>query len=60
MDLKTIDQMIANSQQAWEINSMLMRHAKKEKSPDGFLFALAIVKYIRIKKRLEQTRINYL
>ena len=60
MDLKTIDKMIINAQEKWEINSVLMRHAKKEKSPDGFLFALAIFKYIRIKKRLEKARLNYL
>ncbi len=59
MDLKTIDQMIKNAQEKHEINNMLMRHAKKEKSPDGFLFALAIVKYIRIKKRLKQARLKY-
>lgn len=59
MDLKTIDQMIINAQEKHEINSMLMQHAKREKSPDGFLFALAVVKYIRIKERLKQARLNY-
>lgn len=60
MDLKTIDTMIANARQKWEINSVLKRHAKKDKSPDGFLYALAIVKYIGIIDRLNKSRLNYL
>jgi hypothetical protein len=59
MDLKTIDQMIKNAELKRQINMVLMRNATKENSPDGFLYALARIKYYKIRERLKQARLNY-
>ena len=59
MDLKTIDQMIKNAESKRQANEVLMNYAKKENSPDGFLYALARIKYYKIRERLKQARPNY-
>lgn len=51
--------MIKNAELKRQINIMLMRNAVKENSPDGFLYALARIKYYKIRERLKQARLNY-
>lgn len=51
--------MIKNAESKRQANEVLMNYAKKENSPDGFLYALARIKYYKIRERLKQARPNY-
>jgi hypothetical protein len=55
-----IEELLKEAKRRWELNSYLMRIAKRDKDyPSAQCHSLAVARYIRIHRRLEESLKKY-